>query len=378
MLTAELAQRVVDQVHPVVAHNVNIMDAHGIIIASVDPARLGTLHDGAVRALERGDVVRIDADGADPDMREGVNVPFYLSDDGAEPGAVKNEAVKNEAAESEAVGVVGITGDPAVVEPLARILVLTVSLLLKQEQHLDDARWRESSLRDLLNAMIVDSRVSEARVVAMLRDVGRPIRPPWSIVTARSTSTGPAALGRFRNSVVGIGNVVAWERDTTLWLLVGSSDASTRAVVVDRLRTAGASVVTGRVGASTPELVVDVQQMDVLLRHHLPDGVVHELTALDIDILVGRQPEAIALDSARRIVGPLSDALRETAAVLIENNLSIVTTASALHTHRNTVVQRLNRIEQLTGLDLRVFDDAVAMKLALASARRVDADDIRR
>ena len=26
----------------------------------------------------------------------------------------------------------------------------------------------------------------------------------------------------------------------------------------------------------------------------------------------------------------------------------------------------------------RVFDDAVAMKLALASARRVDADDIRR
>ncbi|OZC56638.1 hypothetical protein CH289_04790 [Rhodococcus sp. RS1C4] len=368
MLTAELAQRVVDQVRPVVAHNVNIMDAHGIIIASVDPARLGTLHDGAVRALERGDVVRIDADGADPDMREGVNVPFYLSDDGAEPGAVKNEAV----------GVVGITGDPAVVEPLARILVLTVSLLLKQEQHLDDARWRESSLRDLLNAMIVDSRVSEARVVAMLRDVGRPIRPPWSIVTARSTSTGPAALGRFRNSVVGIGNVVAWERDTTLWLLVGSSDASTRAVVVDRLRAAGASVVTGRVGASTPELVVDVQQMDVLLRHHLPDGVVHELTALDIDILVGRQPEAIALDSARRIVGPLSDALRETAAVLIENNLSIVTTASALHTHRNTVVQRLNRIEQLTGLDLRVFDDAVAMKLALASARRVDADDIRR
>lgn len=371
MLTAELAQRVVDQVRPVVAHNVNIIDAHGIIIASVDPARLGTLHDGAVRALERGDVVRIDADGADPDMREGVNVPFYLGDDGAEPGAVKNEA-----AESEAVGVVGITGDPAVVEPLARILVLTVSLLLKQEQHLDDARWRESSLRDLLNAMIVDSHVSEARVVARLRDVGRPIRPPWSIVTARGTSPGPAALGRFRNSVVGIGNVVAWERDTTLWLLVGSSDASTRAVVVDRLRAAGASVVTGRVGASTPELVVDVQQMDVLLRHHLPDGIVHELSALDIDILVGRQPEAIALDSARRILGPLSEALRETAAVLIENNLSIVTTASALHTHRNTVVQRLNRIEQLTGLDLRVFDDAVAMKLALASARRVDADEL--
>ncbi|WP_317368779.1 helix-turn-helix domain-containing protein [uncultured Tyzzerella sp.] len=48
-----------------------------------------------------------------------------------------------------------------------------------------------------------------------------------------------------------------------------------------------------------------------------------------------------------------------------ENNLNISETARKLYIHRNTLVYRLEKIEKTTGLDIRVFDDALTFKLAL-------------
>ena len=45
--------------------------------------------------------------------------------------------------------------------------------------------------------------------------------------------------------------------------------------------------------------------------------------------------------------------------------LNISETARQLYVHRNTLVYRLEKLRQATGLDLRVFDDAVELKLAM-------------
>ena len=54
-----------------------------------------------------------------------------------------------------------------------------------------------------------------------------------------------------------------------------------------------------------------------------------------------------------------------------ENNLNISETARQLYVHRNTLVYRLEKLHQLTGLDLRVFDEAMALKLAMMIAERI-------
>ena len=48
-----------------------------------------------------------------------------------------------------------------------------------------------------------------------------------------------------------------------------------------------------------------------------------------------------------------------------ENNLNISETSRQLFVHRNTLVYRISKIQESTGLDLRKFDDALTFKIAL-------------
>ena len=51
-----------------------------------------------------------------------------------------------------------------------------------------------------------------------------------------------------------------------------------------------------------------------------------------------------------------------------DNNLNISETARQLYVHRNTLVYRLEKIQKKTGLDVRVFDDALTFKIAMMVA----------
>ena len=51
-----------------------------------------------------------------------------------------------------------------------------------------------------------------------------------------------------------------------------------------------------------------------------------------------------------------------------DNNLNISETARRLYVHRNTLVYRLEKIQKKTGLDVRVFEDALTFKIAMMVA----------
>ncbi len=48
-----------------------------------------------------------------------------------------------------------------------------------------------------------------------------------------------------------------------------------------------------------------------------------------------------------------------------ENSLNVSETSRQLFIHRNTLVYRLDKIQKTTGLDIRVFEDAITFKIAL-------------
>ena len=48
-----------------------------------------------------------------------------------------------------------------------------------------------------------------------------------------------------------------------------------------------------------------------------------------------------------------------------ENNLNVSETSRQLYIHRNTLMYRIEKLQKVTGLDIRIFDDALTFKIAL-------------
>jgi carbohydrate diacid regulator len=48
-----------------------------------------------------------------------------------------------------------------------------------------------------------------------------------------------------------------------------------------------------------------------------------------------------------------------------DNNLNVSETSRQLYIHRNTLVYRLDKLQKMTGLDIRLFEDAITFKIAL-------------
>jgi carbohydrate diacid regulator len=127
-LTEHLAQNIVDKMMEVIPYNVNIMNSEGIIIGSGDKSRIGQLHQGAIRAISEDKLIAVHeiAGGAKP----GVNVPIYFN--------------------NSVMGVIGISGDPGVVEAFASIVKVTAELLVNQEYAFNERRTRERIKEEFL------------------------------------------------------------------------------------------------------------------------------------------------------------------------------------------------------------------------------------
>ena len=74
-------------------------------------------------------------------------------------------------------------------------------------------------------------------------------------------------------------------------------------------------------------------------------------------MFVSQLRKANGLDLSTNSVG--DSELEQTAMIFLENNLNITETANKLFIHRNTLIYRLNKLENITGYDIRKFNDAI-------------------
>ncbi len=61
----------------------------------------------------------------------------------------------------------------------------------------------------------------------------------------------------------------------------------------------------------------------------------------------------------------IDDEILTTVNKFFENSLNVSETSRQLFIHRNTLIYRIEKLQKATGLDVRVFDDALTLKIAL-------------
>lgn len=92
-------------------------------------------------------------------------------------------------------------------------------------------------------------------------------------------------------------------------------------------------------------------------------------TNLGIGQLIYRLPEDVCRRFLKEVFSDknpenLDDETRNTVDAFFENNLNVSETARQLFIHRNTLVYRLEKLKSATGLDVRVFEDAMTYRIA--------------
>jgi carbohydrate diacid regulator len=105
------------------------------------------------------------------------------------------------------------------------------------------------------------------------------------------------------------------------------------------------------------------------------DAAVHCLDSLGTAAFIGVPDEQTKVDLARYLLSPLDGEpeLIRTLEALFSENCRALAAARRLGIHRNTLGYRLDKICQLTGLDARLFEHAVQIRLALL-LRSLQAD----
>jgi len=101
------------------------------------------------------------------------------------------------------------------------------------------------------------------------------------------------------------------------------------------------------------------EQKNVLAYNELGIGrLIHQLPVSLCDMFLQEVFDGKAVDQ-------FDEETLSTVNQFFQNNLNISETARQLYVHRNTLVYRLEKIQKLTGLDVRVFDDALTFKIAM-------------
>ena len=102
MIEPELAKKFIERLTQYTEYNINIMNESGVIIASRDPARIGTYHEVADRIIHgEQDMIVIRDEKEFPGVLPGINM------------AITHQGRKE--------GVIGVTGDPDRIHEVALI-----------------------------------------------------------------------------------------------------------------------------------------------------------------------------------------------------------------------------------------------------------------
>ncbi|EHR50069.1 hypothetical protein SacmaDRAFT_1800 [Saccharomonospora marina XMU15] len=237
-----------------------------------------------------------------------------------------------------------------------------------QLSRLDDHR-RHALVGDLLRGRGRDAGFAERAAT----ELGLPGHSDYLVFVASMAADGMPGLAMPQDALASYGVKSVWQpRDRTTVGLVALQGRQPSAVL-DLLR-AGV-----RAGVGVSPAVAGLAEVGVghdlalLALRTLPDcdagfAVLDERLP---EALVARSPE-LAERLLRGVLGPLlrltpseRDVLLPTLAVWLETNRSAAATASRLYCHRNTVLNRLRRLESLLGTSLHDHRAGLALSLAV-------------
>ncbi len=354
ILHQKMFQALVDKLIEDIGYNINIIDPKGIIVASGSPQRINTFHSiGREAALTEQ---RIDMAQADEKyqkgVKEGINQPFYY--------------------QKRLAGVIGITGKISEVEEFVRIVKTMIELMVEQEM-LKQKMFHRKSNKSYFANLLVNCKSEEDKITLSrwASELGYDLGSPRSVIVValegnRGDDTHIGMPERIKASKDhGKQDFAAMISSDQMLILKTHKHENVfeylkkycEDIAEIIQKSANCQVHIG-IGSHYPkiedqqksynEALFSIQQSRINLIRvgYIQDYLLEYMTS---------KVDAELMDHfVMKHLSKLSNApeLVETLIAFVRNQMNLVKTAEHMYLHRNTVVFRLAKIKELTGLDL--------------------------
>lgn len=360
MLIQELAEKIVAEVRKLLNEDIIVVDTKGLIMASTDPKRVHTFHEGALIASQKKEKLIItEQDQAIlKGVKAGINLPIFFQRD--------------------VVGVIGITGDPETVSPYGEIIRKMTELLISESYYTEQFDWQSRSVEAFLLDWIqlkewngsfldraallqIDLKLDRQVIIAEVdKEASNLYRDLWLSILSWND--------RGKHDVIS-----RWGNNRIIYLLSSKTKASSNHEKAKRFHQfllkrfkCDVSMGVGLV-VSPSDLNISYQQAERALnsRQSNRDLIFDENLALEM--ILDEIKEKTKEDFIMRTIQPLlkEEELLATLKTLIENDFSLKNTSQSLHIHINTLHYRLKKITELTNLNPRKMDDLFIIYLGL-------------
>lgn len=348
MISNQILQNTVDGIRGITKNDVCVMDTEGNVLASTS--------EELNRFVEEGK--NFVQSPADSQAMNGVQF-FKIYD------------------ETQLEYVVVIQGDSEEVYTIGKILVFQIqSLLVAYKERYDKDNFIKNLLLDNLLMVDIFNRAKKlhidmnARRVAFIIETNKE-KDSGALETVRSmfaSHTRDFITAVDEKNIILVKEIAQKEKIEDL--------EKTAEVIVDMLNTeamARVHVAFGTIVKDLKEVSRSYKEAKMALdvgKIFYSDKKVIAYSNLGIGRLIYQLPMPLCKMFIKEIFSDktpdqFDEETLSTINKFFENNLNVSETSRQLYIHRNTLVYRLDKLQKSTGLDLRVFDDAITFKIAL-------------
>lgn len=328
-LNKSLAQEIANKVMNVIPYNINIMDEEGLIIGSGDLDRMNSYHEGAIDAIRRGEMVTIydTQAGAKP----GVNIPINF----------KNRVI----------GVIGVSGDPTIVSPLASIVKVTAELLINQEYLFAERRVKEQMIEEFLYQWAFRTEEYNTAFINSGKAIGVDLTIPRKAIIFKGR------LNKDRLVLNESEYMIRFNPETVLFIVSEKSE------ILGRLRVCqdeNKKIGVGSLGFKLSSSIQEAQRgIEISEKLGFKDPVCEYEAIRFIDFITNNDIDFSKISNTLESLeaSPKGHELIDTLLSYIKNSGDVNAISQQLHIHRNSLAYRLQKIEAITGKNPKDFTE---------------------
>ena len=351
-----LGDQIVMELSTLIEQSVIVTDKNGFVIASKDPARLNTYHEGAFISMKNRQELFMTEEMSKKlrGVQQGIVLPIVVSD--------------------APIGVIGITGKPEEIEKYAKLVrkvaeLFVTEFMMRQE--------KERGIREIeffiFDLFTTEAGLDDIERRAALLDIDTSLYNRVAVVqTHRQFEIADIEQLMHIQTIHKELKIVRWGLEK-LVLLIPNITKTQLELGLERLsiRLNKQSKINVNIGVGESkafhQLPESFQQAEIgVVVSARQDKIIFE-EDLKLELLYHSIPQAVREEFLKRTIEPIleEEELLHNLEVWLQSSGSLQEIAEQLHIHKNTLKYRLNKIENLLGIDLANKNDLTMVCTAI-------------